>query len=146
MLIEAEKANYPIMWMCGLLGVPRSSFYAWRDRAQTATTSRRRELAEHVRRVFDNNRGVYGCRRVTAALNREGQRCSVGLVRGADARAGLEGLSTAGLQAHHTARRAAGPGPRFDRPGLHRRHPRAAAGRGRHLPAHRTGLGCTWPP
>lgn len=29
-LIEAEKANYPVVWMCGLLDVPRSSFYAWR--------------------------------------------------------------------------------------------------------------------
>jgi len=29
-VIEAEKANYPIAWMCRLLQVPRSSFYAWR--------------------------------------------------------------------------------------------------------------------
>jgi transposase InsO family protein len=79
-LIDAEKATYPIVWMCRLLGVPRSTFYAWRSRAESATTARRRELAGQVQRVFDAARGTYGCRRVTAALNREGHACSVGLV------------------------------------------------------------------
>jgi transposase InsO family protein len=66
--------------MCALLGVPRSSFYAWRNRAETPTAARRRQLAEQVRRVFDDSRQTSGCRRVTAALNREGHECSVGLV------------------------------------------------------------------
>jgi putative transposase len=79
-VIDAEKANYKIAWMCRLLGVPRSSFYAWRNRAETVTQARRRELAVHVRRVFETGRGAYGCRRVTAQLNREGIECSVGLV------------------------------------------------------------------
>ncbi|WP_344089050.1 IS3 family transposase [Luedemannella helvata] len=80
-VIDAEKANYPIMWMCRLLGVPRSSFYAWRARvaSETATQARRRILAAHVRRVFAAGRGAYGCRRVAAQLNREGHACSVGL-------------------------------------------------------------------
>ncbi len=76
----AEKANYKIAWMCRLLGVPRSSFYAWRNKAETATAARRRELAAHVRRVFEEGRGAYGCRRVAAQLNRDGHPCSVGLV------------------------------------------------------------------
>jgi transposase InsO family protein len=79
-LLDAEKANYPVVWMCRLLGVSRSTFYAWRNRAETATAARRRELAGHVRRVFAASRGTYGCRRVAAALNREGHACSVGLV------------------------------------------------------------------
>lgn len=79
-MIDAEKANYKISWMCRLLGVPRSSFYAWRHKAETPAEARRRELAAHVRRVFDAGRGAYGCRRVAAQLNREGCPCSVGLV------------------------------------------------------------------
>jgi transposase InsO family protein len=81
-VIDAEKATYPIVWMCRLLGVPRSSFYAWRARAatETATAARRRLLAGHVQRVFAAGRGAYGCRRVAAQLNREGHACSVGLV------------------------------------------------------------------
>ncbi len=66
--------------MCDLLGVARSSFYAWRGRIETATQARRRQLAEHVRRVFNDSRQTSGCRRVAAALNREGIECSVGLV------------------------------------------------------------------
>jgi putative transposase len=66
--------------MCELLAVPRSSFYAWRNRAETATQARRRALAVHVRRVFDDSRATFGCRRITAQLNREGHECSLGLV------------------------------------------------------------------
>lgn len=79
-MIDAEKATYPIAMMCALLAVSRSTFYAWRDRADTATAARRRDVAGHVRRVFDASRGTYGCRRVAAALNRQGIACSVGLV------------------------------------------------------------------
>jgi transposase InsO family protein len=79
-VIDAEKATYTIAWMCRLLGVPRSSFYAWRNRAESATAARRRELAAHVRRAFEAGRGAYGCRRVAAQLNRDGHPCSVGLV------------------------------------------------------------------
>jgi putative transposase len=79
-LIDAEKATYPIAMMCALLGVSRATFYAWRHRVETATSARRRDLHTHVRRVFDASRGTYGCRRVTAALNRQGIACSVGLV------------------------------------------------------------------
>ena len=79
-MIDAEKANYKIAWMCRLLGVPRSSFYAWRNRAETATAVRRRELAVRVKAAFEGGRGAYGCRRVAAQLNRDGHPCGVGLV------------------------------------------------------------------
>jgi putative transposase len=88
-VIDAEKANYTISWMCLLLGVPRSSFYAWRHRAETPTAARRRELAIQVHRVFTAGRGAYGCRRVAAQLNREGHACSVGLVADLMREAGL---------------------------------------------------------
>ena len=79
-MIDAEKANYPITFMCQLRGVPRSSFYAWRNRIESASSTRRRLLGEQISRVFAEHRGRYGCRRVAAHLNREGHECSVGLV------------------------------------------------------------------
>ena len=79
-MIEAEKANFKISWMCQQLGVARSSFYAWRTRTESPTAARRRELAVEVRRVFDQSRQTSGCRRVAAQLNRDGHEASVGLV------------------------------------------------------------------
>jgi putative transposase len=66
--------------MCAQLGVPRSSYYAWRNRVETPTQARRRELAVEIRRIFGDSQQSSGCRRVAAALNREGHECSVGLV------------------------------------------------------------------
>ena len=79
-MIEAEKAHYSIVWMCGMLGVARSSLYAWRHQVETASAARRRELAEHISRIFEGSRQTYGCRRMAAALNRAGHPASVGLV------------------------------------------------------------------
>ena len=79
-MIEAEKANYKIAWMCRLLRVPRSSFYAWRARVETPTAARRRELAELITAAFAQSRQVFGCRRIARELNRAGHECSVGFV------------------------------------------------------------------
>jgi putative transposase len=84
--------------MCELLGVPRSSFYAWRNRVETSTQARRRELAGQVRRVFDDSRQTSGCRRVAAQLNREGRECSVGLVADLMREAGLRAVQPRGYK------------------------------------------------
>lgn len=80
MFIDAEKANYPISWMCSMLAVPRSSFYAWRSHADSAATLRRGELTVLVSGVFAEFAQTYGCRRVAQELNTRGHVCSVGLV------------------------------------------------------------------
>ena len=79
-MIEAEKANYAITWMCTQLGIPRSSFYAWRKGVESAATTRRRELATVIVKLFDDFGEVYGCRRIARELNKDGVACSVGLV------------------------------------------------------------------
>ena len=81
-MIEAEKASYPIGWMCSILGVARSTFYDWRRQVNTvtATAARRAELAIEVGQVFTEFKGTYGCRRIAQVLNKRGHPCSVGLV------------------------------------------------------------------
>ncbi|MGH8862382.1 MAG: IS3 family transposase [Jatrophihabitantaceae bacterium] len=79
-LVEAEKATYKIAWMCTLLGVARSSFYAWRSRVETPTAARRRQLAELITQAFAASRQVHGCRRIARDLNDAGHEVSVGTV------------------------------------------------------------------
>lgn len=83
-LIEAEyrsgKASYKIAWMCALLGVARSSFYAWRARVESPSAARRRQLAGLVAAAFSDARQVHGCRRIARDLNDAGHEVSVGTV------------------------------------------------------------------
>ena len=83
MVIEAEKAIYPVSMMCRLLNVPRSTYYDWVARADTltATAARRAALTEAVTAVFEEYRQTYGCRRIAHVLNTErGIAVSVGTV------------------------------------------------------------------
>jgi transposase-like protein len=84
--IEEEKANYPITLMCALLGLARSSYYAWTKRVElSATAARRAELTELVVELFDHYEQRYGCRRIAWMLNGErGVPVSVGTVAVAD--------------------------------------------------------------
>ncbi len=77
------------MSMCGMLSVSRLGYYDWRSRRQSLTAQRRRALIAQIRKVFDQSRRTYGCRRVTAALRRRGVQVSVGLVALLRRQAGL---------------------------------------------------------
>jgi putative transposase len=136
-VIDAEKANYPIAFMCRLLRVPRSSFYAWANRVETPTRARRRALADEVTAEFAASRQTSGCRRITAALNRRGIECSVGLVADLMRELGLSAVQPRAYKRTTVAGKEpvvhAGPG----RAGFHRARAGTAAGRGHHLPAHR---------
>jgi putative transposase len=64
--IEAEKANFPITFVCDRLGVSTSGFYEWR-RAQANPCRRRREDAELVERIVEihrMSRRAYGSPRI----------------------------------------------------------------------------------
>jgi putative transposase len=90
--IRAEKAFFPIDWMCRKLNVSRASFYRWLSPAvPTKTQVRHRELDGHVVRVYDREKGKAGRDQITVLLAHEGVRISVGTVgsimRGRDLRA-----------------------------------------------------------
>lgn len=111
MFIEAEKANYPIGWMCGLLGVARSSFYAWRRAAVSPSQQRWRRLGELVTHTFHAFRGVYGCRRIARHLNDAGHPCSIGTVAELMREAGLQAAQPRGYKRTTLPDPAAAPAP-----------------------------------
>lgn len=72
--ILAEKANYPIVVLCELLGVSRSGFHAWQHRPRSARQSLDAQLATQVAAVHKRSRGTYGSPRVHAELKARGVR------------------------------------------------------------------------
>lgn len=72
--IEAEKTTHPVALLCRVLGVARSSFYAWLA-ARPAAAARQAEedaLVDQIRQIHTDSRGAYGVPRIHAALSRRG--------------------------------------------------------------------------
>lgn len=65
--------QFPVEVCCEVLEVSRSGYYAWRDRPDSARAKRREELAEKIRAVHKENRGVYGSPRVFQVLKARGE-------------------------------------------------------------------------
>jgi putative transposase len=80
-LIDAEKANFPIVKMCEWAGVSTSGYYEWRDRPASATAIRREHLKKLITAIFTLSDETYGYRRVHAQLLRQKEQVSDELVR-----------------------------------------------------------------
>jgi putative transposase len=67
-IISAEKARTPVSVACELLGVSRSGYHAWEHRAPSDRALSDAWLTERIKQIHDENRQVYGSRRVQAEL------------------------------------------------------------------------------
>jgi putative transposase len=67
-LIAAEKAEFPIAFMCQRLGVSTSGYYAWQRRGPAARARADAELTGTIRQIHLASRGTYGAPRVHAEL------------------------------------------------------------------------------
>ncbi|MCQ3804880.1 MAG: IS3 family transposase [Acidimicrobiia bacterium] len=70
-----------------------STFYAYRSRPPSARAQRDGWLVEQIRRVHEENYGVYGAVKVWAQLNREGTRVARCTVERLMRNTGLRGVS-----------------------------------------------------
>ena len=87
--IRDQLGRFPAAAACAALGVSRAGYYAWRGRGPSARQSRRAGLAEKVRAVHAENRGVYGSPRVYRALLASGERVCENTVAEVMRRAGI---------------------------------------------------------
>src|SRR5262249_6047537 len=75
-LVDAEKAHFSVAAMCKCAEVPRSGFYAWQERPESAHAVEDRRLAVLVRAAHERGRKTYGSPRVHAELIDSGERVS----------------------------------------------------------------------
>ena len=75
-LVDAEKADHPIVNTCSLLGVSRSGFYAWRRRAPSEHSKQDELLRVQIREAHERSRRTYGSPRVHAELAAQGVQVS----------------------------------------------------------------------
>jgi putative transposase len=66
--IEAEKARFPIAFLCRRLGVSTSGFYAWRSRPPCRRALADAQLSVTIRQIHTLSRGTYGVPRIHAEL------------------------------------------------------------------------------
>ena len=61
--------------MCRVLSVSVSSYYQWRKHPQSVRARENEQLAATIQQIYHDHRQLYGSRRVTAALHKQGWRC-----------------------------------------------------------------------
>lgn len=74
--IQAERATYPVVLLCRVLGVARSAYYAWARRGVSARARADADLTTQIAAVHARSRRTYGAPRVHADLRAVGLRCA----------------------------------------------------------------------
>lgn len=67
-LIAAERAQHPVSLLCGVLGVTRAGYYAWKERRPSRRELEDGELRTLIGRIFADSRETYGAPRIHAEL------------------------------------------------------------------------------
>jgi hypothetical protein len=70
-------AAHPVAVLCPLLGVSRSGYYGWRQRAASRRQSEDAQLTEELQHAFEQSRRTCGRPRLTRALRARGH-CHTG--------------------------------------------------------------------
>jgi len=74
--IEDHRDQFPVTWMCKVLAVSPSGYYAWRQRPPSAREMANRGLYKKIETVYNENHGVYGSPRIYHELKDQGVACS----------------------------------------------------------------------
>jgi putative transposase len=78
--IQSHLKEYPVESSCLVLEVSRSGYYDWLERPISHQAKRMEDLKVKIKKVHEENRCVYGSRRVCAQLKAEGETVCVNTV------------------------------------------------------------------
>ena len=67
--IEELKHKYPVIHLCDILGIAKSSYYKWLKREPSETELKRLKLMWAIKGIHEAFGGIYGYRRMTIFLN-----------------------------------------------------------------------------
>lgn len=74
-MIAALGKNYPIRWLCRLLAVSSSGYYAWLNRSPSRRERENEELFSAMKQIDEDVNHCYGSPRIHTELNSRGYRC-----------------------------------------------------------------------
>ena len=72
-MIRAEKANFPVAFMCRQLGLSPSGYYAWERRGASRRRQEDEALIPKIRESHRASRGTYGSPRIYDDLKDQGE-------------------------------------------------------------------------
>ena len=75
--IAKHRAIWPVVWLCGALGVSCGGFYAWLTRPRSQRSRSDEELTTKVRASFMASDRTYGARRVWRDMIEDGEPCGL---------------------------------------------------------------------
>ena len=92
--IEQEKVHHSVSRICGLFGVSKRGYYAWRNRRVSARAGQDKVLLMYIKAIHKASRSTYGAPRIQAELRLgHGIPCSRKRVARLMREAGLQGVS-----------------------------------------------------
>lgn len=90
--VSDHEDEFPINRLCALVGVPRATYYEWRDRPLSAHYLADVDLAAEIVAIHEASRRTYGAPRIAGQLHHRGRHHSTKRVARIMAECGLVGV------------------------------------------------------
>lgn len=73
--IREHSKNWPVRWLCSMLDVHPSGYYAWRHQPRSKKAKADERLTGLIKQFWLESGGVYGYRKIYSDLREVGERC-----------------------------------------------------------------------
>ncbi|WP_431732445.1 IS3 family transposase [Clostridium botulinum] len=106
--IDSNKNNHDIKTMCTVLGVARSTYYKSFDKTKSAREVENEGLKSAIKRIYKENKGIYGAPRIHHILGTQGFNVSLKRVQRKMTKLGLCAITVKKYKPHSSKKPAEG--------------------------------------